>query len=68
MIGEVFTPLDLVIFSAALVGVMAVGLIAGRKEDTSEDYFLAGRGVPWCGVAGSIFGSDGSANHMVGMA
>ncbi len=65
--GEVFTPLDLVIFFAALVGVMAVGLIAGRKEETSEDYFLAGRKIPWWGVAGSIFGSNVSANHMVGM-
>ncbi|MCH7688349.1 MAG: transporter, partial [Planctomycetes bacterium] len=65
--GDVFTPLDLIIFFTALVGVMAVGLIAGRKENTSEDYFLAGRSVPWWGVAGSIFGSNVSANHMVGM-
>jgi len=65
--SEVFTTLDLVIFFSALIGVMAVGLIAGRKEETSEDYFLAGRGVPWWGVAGSIFGSNVSANHMVGM-
>ncbi len=65
--GDVFTPLDLVIFFAALIGAMAVGLIAGRKENTSEDYFLAGRGLPWWGVAGSIFGSNVSANHMVGM-
>jgi solute:Na+ symporter, SSS family len=65
--GDVFTPLDLVIFFTALVGVMVVGLIAGRKEDTSEDYFLAGRKLPWWGVAGSIFGSNVSANHMVGM-
>jgi SSS family solute:Na+ symporter len=65
--GDVFTPLDLVIFFTALIGVMAVGLIAGRKENTSEDYFLAGRNIPWWGVAGSIFGSNVSANHMVGM-
>jgi SSS family solute:Na+ symporter len=57
----------LVIFFAALIGAMLVGLIAGRKEKTSEDYFLAGRGIPWWGVAGSIFGSNVSANHMVGM-
>jgi len=66
-VGDVFTPLDLVIFFAALFGAMIVGAIAGRKEDTSEDYFLAGRGLPWWGVAGSIFGSNVSANHMVGM-
>ena len=65
--GDVFTTLDLVIFFVALVGVMLVGLIAGRKEETSEDYFLAGRKIPWWGVAGSIFGSNVSANHMVGM-
>ena len=46
---------------------MAVGMWAGRKEDTSEDYFLAGKGLRWFGVAGSIFGSNVSANHMVGM-
>ena len=65
--GEVFTTLDLVLFFAMLIGVMAVGLIAGWKEETSEDYFLAGRKIPWWGVAGSIFGSNVSANHMVGM-
>ena len=65
--GDIFTTLDLVIFFFTLIGVMAVGLIAARKEDTSNDYFLAGKGVPWWGVAGSIFGSNVSANHMVGM-
>ena len=64
---NVFETLDVVIFFAALIIVMIVGLIAGRKEDTSEDYFLAGRKIPWWGVAGSIYGSNVSANHMVGM-
>lgn len=65
--GEVFQTLDIVLFFTALIGVMAIGLIAGRKEETSEDYFLAGRTIPWWGVAGSIYGSNVSANHMVGM-
>ncbi len=65
--GSVFTGVDIVIFFAFLIAAMVVGLIAGRKEDTSEDYFLAGRKIPWWGVAGSIFGSNVSANHMVGM-
>jgi len=66
-LGLSFGWLDLVIFFTALFGAMAVGFIAGRKEETSEDYFLAGRKIPWWGVAGSIFGSNVSANHMVGM-
>lgn len=65
--GDVFQTLDLVIFFVALISVMAIGLYAGRKEDTSSDYYLAGRSVRWWGVAGSIFGSNVSANHMVGM-
>ena len=35
--GDDFTTFNLVDFLAALVGVMAVGLIAGRKEKISED-------------------------------
>jgi len=66
-LGLAFGVWDLVIFFVALIGAMTVGFIAGRKEETSEDYFLAGRSIPWWGVAGSIFGSNVSANHMVGM-
>ncbi len=65
--GNVFSTLDLVVFFAALAGAMVVGFIAGRHENTTEDYFLAGRKIPWWGVAASIFGSNVSANHMVGM-
>lgn len=65
--GNVFTTLDLLIFFGSLVLVMAVGLWAGRREDTAADYFLAGRKTRWWGIAGSIFGSNVSASHMVGM-
>ncbi len=64
---DILQPVELVVFFTVLFGVMIVGLIAGRKEETSEDYFLAGRGIPWWGVAGSIFGSNVSVNHLVGM-
>ncbi|GAB4559268.1 MAG: sodium/sugar symporter [Haliangiales bacterium] len=59
--------IDIVIFILFLVAVMAVGLLAGSKDESSEDYFLAGRKIPWWGVAGSIFGTNVSANHLVGM-
>ena len=62
-----FTPLDLCVFVGSLLAVMIVGLWAGRKEKTSEDYYLAGKSTRWWGVAGSIFGSNVSANHIVGM-
>ena len=56
--------LDYIIFFGTLVGVMLIGFLAGRKDKSSEDYFLAGRSIRWFGVAGSIFGSNVSANHM----
>ena len=59
--------LDLAIWIGSLALVMAVGLLAGRREETSEDYFLAGRSVRWWGVAGSIFATNISAHHLVGM-
>lgn len=65
--GDVFSTLDIVVFLGTLFFVMGVGLWAGRKEESSEDYFLAGRGIRWWQVAGSIFGSNVSANHLVGM-
>lgn len=65
--GDLLTPLDIVIFFGSLMAVMAAGLWTGRKEDTAEDYYLAGRQTPWWGVAASIFGSNVSANHIVGM-
>ncbi len=63
----VFTSLDIAVFLGALVLVMAFGLWAARRERTSEDYFLAGRSVRWWGVAASIYGTNVSANHVVGM-
>ena len=59
--------LDLVVFLGSLTIVMAIGILAARRERTTEDFFLAGRSVRWWGVAGSIFGTNVSASQLVGM-
>ena len=59
--------LDIAIFLGSIVLIMAVGLWSGRREKDTEDFFLAGRSVPWWGITGSIFGTNISANHLVGM-
>ena len=61
------TSLDIVVFLASIALVMGVGLWAGRREKDAEGYFLAGRSIPWWGVAGSVFGTNVSAEHLVGM-
>lgn len=48
--------------------VLAVGLWAGRREQNSaEEYFLAGRRLPWYGVGLSMVGSNISTEHFIGM-
>jgi SSS family solute:Na+ symporter len=67
LVGGILSRADFIVFFGSLLVVMAVGLWVGRRERTSQDFFLAGKDVPWWAVAGSIFGSNVSANHMVGM-
>ena len=59
--------LDLVILIFSIVAVTLFGMYVGRKEEGTSDYFLAGKSVAWWAVAGSIFGTNVSSHHMVGM-
>jgi SSS family solute:Na+ symporter len=59
--------LDFAILVGTVLGVTAFGLWVGRKEEGTADYFLAGKSIAWWVVAGSIFGTNISSHHMVGM-
>ena len=59
---------DLTAFCAFIAFVVGVSLYAGRKEDTDEDYFLAGRGLTWWLIGFSLIASNISTEHFVGMA
>ncbi len=59
--------LDFMILVATVLGVTAFGMWVGRKESGTADYFLAGKSIAWWVVAGSIFGTNVSSHHMVGM-
>jgi SSS family solute:Na+ symporter len=63
-----FSPIDLITFISFIVLVIGVSLYAGRKEETSEDYFLAGRGLTWWMIGLSLIASNISTEHFVGMA
>lgn len=39
-----------------------------KKEDNTEDYFLAGRNIGWFVVGASIFASNIGSEHVVGLA
>lgn len=59
--------IDVLILVASVVGVTAFGMWIGRNEKNTSDYYLAGKTVAWWAVAGSIFGTNISSHHMVGM-
>lgn len=59
---------DLCAFASYFVVVSIVGYLAGRRERaTSDDYFLAGRTLPWYVVGGSFVASNISTEHFIGM-
>ena len=64
---QALSNLDILVFFGSLLLIMLIGLWASSKETSAEGYFLAGSQTKWWGVAGSIFGSNVSANHIVGM-
>jgi len=48
--------------------VLGIGFWSSRKEKTSEDYFLASRNVGWIAIGASLFASNISSEHFVGLA
>src|SRR3954471_13373543 len=59
---------DLVIIGVYFALVFGIGLYFARKERTSEDYFLAGRNVGWFAIGASLFVSNISTEHFIGLA
>ena len=59
---------DYCTFGAYFVVLCAIGWWVGRKEkSSSEDYFLAGRSLPWYVVGTSFIASNISTEHFIGM-
>ncbi|MBI2481075.1 MAG: sodium/solute symporter [Planctomycetia bacterium] len=60
--------MDYVAFGSYFVILCAIGLWTGRKEKThADDYFLAGRTLPWYVVGSSFIASNICTEHFIGM-
>src|SRR5437762_3864699 len=53
-------PLDLVIIFGYLIGITLFGVWFSRKQETTRDYFLGDRTVPWWAIAASIVATETS--------
>ena len=52
-----------------LIGIVSLGIYATRNQTlTSENYFLAGRGLSWPTVGAALFASNISTIHLIGLA
>ena len=60
--------LDVVVFLGFVTFVVGTSLYKSRKEETGEDYFLAGRNLTWPLIGFSLIASNISTEHFVGMA
>lgn len=61
------TPLEIGIFIAYLLAVIAIGFYSGRKGKESTSYFfLAGRGLPWFVIGFSLIASSISTEQFLG--
>jgi SSS family solute:Na+ symporter len=61
--------LDLIIILFYFTITLSVGLYyAQNKPDTTENYFLAGRNLGWIAIGVSLFATNISSEHFIGLA
>lgn len=65
---KVLSTADLIIIALYFCVVFAIGFYFSRKERTSADYFLASRNVGWFAIGASLFVSNISTEHFIGLA
>lgn len=59
--------LDLVIIGIYFAIVFGIGLYFARRKRSSEEYFLAGRDIGWFFIGASLFVSNISTEHFIGL-
>src|SRR5437762_14164371 len=62
------TGIDIAIIVVYFIVIFAIGFYFARKERTSTGYFLASRSVGWFAIGASLFVSNISTEHFIGLA
>ena len=60
------TTFDAIIIIVYLCAMLVVGYFVGRDNESKDDYFLAGRSMPWLPLALSVAATMISANGFIG--
>lgn len=63
--------LDIIVFGAYCALILGIGLWVSRDkkghEKSAEDYFLAGKSLPWWAIGASLIAANISAEQFIGM-
>ncbi|MEM1095504.1 MAG: sodium:solute symporter [Bacteroidota bacterium] len=62
------TPLDWTVIAGYFALLVGIVWWSSKKQDNTEDYFLAGRDIGWFAVGASLFASNIGSEHIVGLA
>ncbi len=62
------TTFDWLVIAAYLAMLFVIVWRSSRHQDSSTDYFLAGRNIGWFAIGASIFASNIGSEHVVGLA
>src|SRR5260221_10865076 len=60
--------LDIAVIAVFFLIIFAIGYYFARKEKSTTDYFLASRNVGWFAIGASLFVSNISTEHFIGLA
>ena len=60
--------IDIFIILIYFISVLIVSLLVSRGNSTTENYFLAGRQLGWIAIGTSLFATNISSEHFIGLA
>ncbi|MTI88998.1 MAG: sodium/solute symporter [Balneolaceae bacterium] len=66
-----FSTIDIIVFSLYCALIIGIGLWVSRDKEghqkNAEDYFLAGKSLPWWAIGASLIAANISAEQIIGM-
>ena len=66
-----FSNIDFAVFTVYAIIILSIGLYVSRqkngKNKSAEDYFLAGKSLPWWAIGASLIAANISAEQFIGM-
>jgi SSS family solute:Na+ symporter len=65
---RVLAPVDIAIIAIYFLIIFGIGFYFAKKGRNSEEYFLAGRNIGWFAIGASLFVSNISTEHFIGLA